>query len=235
MLFAALLFIATMQSLMMLLTELGNQIMTTGFEQSQWVHPSDRVLVQEIPASVFWHYIQQHHERLSLHFAYWVGQMLSFQLPLVMLYIGLGRWRQWQNYFTLMLWAWPIATPFVTFSIYRHQTPMRQQFLRYLAIGLGFVGLIIFAFVPQIVLQLIGQMLAFLFVATLFTICGVVFGLTYIFTVLTGNIGMSGEIEREGLSYGMAVLGYFELFWFGLWLKQRLRRRSLYPNGCAKL
>ncbi len=225
-LLAALLFIASMQSIMMLLTELGNQIMATRFEQSQWVHPDDRVLVQEIPSSVFWHYIQQHHTPLSLRFVHWVGQMLSFQLPLVMVYIGLGRWQKWQSYFTLMLWAWPIATPFVGFAIYRRQTPTWQKFLRYLGIGIGFIGLGIFAFAPHVMLQFIGQLLAFLLAAIWFLIGGVVFGLIYIFTILTGSIGMSGEIEREGLSYGMAVLGYFELFWLGLFLKQRLQRRS---------
>ncbi len=40
---------------------------------------------------------------------------------------------------------------------------------------------------------------------------------------------MSGEIEREGLSYGMAVLGYFELFWFSLFLKRRLPRTTAKP------
>jgi hypothetical protein len=225
-LFTALLLITSMQSLMMLLIELGNQIMTTGFEQSQWVHPDDRVLVQAIPASVFWHYIQQHHAKLSLRFGHWLGQMLVFQLPLVMLYIGLGRWRQWQHDFALMLWAWPIATPFVGFAIYRRQAPTRQQFLRYLGIGIGFIGLGSFAFAPHVMLQFIGQFLTFLFVAIWFMISGVMFALLYTFTVLLGDLGMSGEIEREGLSYSIAVIGYFELFWFSLFLKQRLQRRS---------
>jgi hypothetical protein len=123
-----------------------------------------------------------------------------------------------------MLWAWPIATPFVGFAIYRSQTPTWQRFLRYLGIGMGFVGLGIFAVAPQGVIRSIGYLLAFLVAAVCFMLSGMTFALIYTFTVLSGNIGLSGEMEREGLSYGLAVLGYFELFWFGLFLTQYFRR-----------
>jgi hypothetical protein len=226
MLFTALLCVVSMQSLMMLLTEIGESIMTTGFEQSQWVHPVDRVLVQEIPSSVFWHYIQQEHGSLSRRFAYWVGKMLSVQFPLVLSYIGLGRWRKWQQSFALMLWAWPIATPFVGFTIYRHQTPTRQKFLVYLSITINCLGISCFALATDTTLQVIGQVLTFLVAAIWFMLCGTIYALIHAPFVLSGRMGMVGEADREGLSYGLAVIGYFELFWIGLWLKQRLHKRS---------
>jgi hypothetical protein len=67
-------------------------------------------------------------------------------------------------------------------------------------------------------------LLAFPLAAVCFMLSGMTFALIYTFTVLSGHIGMSGEMEREGLSYGLAVLGYFELFWFALFLTQYLRR-----------
>jgi hypothetical protein len=223
-LWSALFFTVTMQSIMLLLSEIGSQIMATGFEESQWVYHRTGLFVETIPTAVFWHYIQRHYGQIGLGFSRWLGLLLGFQLPLVVMYLSLARWRKRQRYFTLMLWAWPIATPFVGFAIYRCQTPARQQFLRYLGIGIGFVGLGVFAVAPQGMVQWIGYFLAFLLAAIVFIMSGMVCALTYIFTVLSGQIGMSGEMEREGLSYGLAVLGYFELFWVGLFLRQNFRR-----------
>jgi hypothetical protein len=226
-LLSGLFFTITMQSIMWLLAEIGSQIMAQGFDQSQWVYHRSGVLVETIPTAVFWHYIQQHYVQISRGFGGWVILLLGLQLPLVVMYLGLARWRRWQRYFTLMLWAWPIATPFVGFAIYCSQTPTWQRFLRYLGIGIGFVGLGIFAVAPQGVIRSIGYFLAFLLAAVFFMLGGMTLALTYTFTVLSGHIGMSGEMEREGLSYGLAVLGYFELFWFGLFLTQYFRRLNL--------
>ncbi len=223
-LLSALFFTATMQSIMLLLPEIGSQIIATGFDESQWVYHRTGVMIETIPTTVFWHYIQQYYIPVSLGFSWRIVFLLLLQLPMVVMYLGLACWRKRQRYFTLMLWAWPIATPFVGLAIYRCQTPARQQFLHYLGIGIGFVGLAVFAVVPQGMMQWIGYFLAFLLAAVCFIMSGMVFALTYIFTVLSGQIGMSGEMEREGLSYGLAVLGYFELFWFGLFLTQYFRR-----------
>jgi hypothetical protein len=223
-LLAAFIFIVSMQSLMMLLPDLGSQITRAGFDESQWTYHRTGVLIEAIPAAVFWHYIQQHYVQVSLSFSGCMGLLLSLQLPMVVMNLALGHRRKVQHYFTLMLWAWPIATPFVAFVIYRHQTPTRQQFLRYLGIGIGLISLGIVAFAPQTALQFIGYCLVCLIAAIGFMMGGVVFALTYTFTVPFGAIGMSGEMEREGLSYGLAVLGYFELFWFGLFITRRFRR-----------
>jgi hypothetical protein len=223
-LLAAFFFTVTMQSIMVLLADIGRQIMAQGFDQSQWVYHRSGLLVETISTAVFWHYIQEHSVQISRGFGGWVVLLLGLQFPLVGMYLVLARWRKWQRYFTLMLWAWPIATPFVGFSIYRSQTPTRQQFLRYLGIGIGFVGLGIFAVMPQQMIRSIGYFLAFLLAVVFFTPMSMALALSYTFMVFSGNIGMSGEMEREGLSYGLAVLGYFELFWFGLFLTQNFRR-----------
>jgi hypothetical protein len=223
-LLAAFSFTVSMQSIMMLLPELGSQITKAGFDESQWTYHRTGVLIEAIPSVVFWHYIQQHSVQVSLSFGGYMGLLLGLQLPMVVMNLALGRRRKLQHYFTLMLWAWPIATPFVAFQIYRHQTPTRQQFLRYLGLGLGLIGLGIFAFAPQLVLQFIGYCLVCPIAAISFMIGGVMFALIYTFTVPFGAIGMSGEVEREGLSYGLAVIGYFELFWFGWFITQRFHR-----------
>jgi hypothetical protein len=208
-----------MQSAMMLLIDLGDQIIKTEFARSQWIHPADRVLVQAIPAPVFWSYIHQHQPQTLNQFGQKLQQILGLQLPLVLVYIRLIRWRKWQRYFTLMLWAWPIATPWVALSIYRSQSSQVQKVLRYLGLFFTLIALSFFTAQPQTALQAIWHLISFLVAAIWFSISGIIFACIHTITVLSGNIGMDGEMDREGLSYGLAAIGYFELFWLSLFLK----------------
>jgi uncharacterized RDD family membrane protein YckC len=78
----------------------------------------------------------------------------------------------------------------------------------------------------QTALPAIGNLVALIITAIWFSICGVFLACFYTITVLFGNIGMSGEMEREGIAYWLAAIGYFELFWFSLSLKHGYNQKS---------
>jgi hypothetical protein len=183
-----------------------------------------------LPSAIVWSYIDQHKAAII---GLWLGKLLTllvFQLPLVALYVGLGRRRRWQNNLALLLWAWPIVTPLSLWNIYRALSPQQRQILRAIGIGLGFMGILVFAFFPHQVINAIPLALSYLvglpLLGTWFACAGVFMAGIQTFSLLSGNLGFSGEWEREGLSYFVALLGYFELLWFGLWLYPYLIRCS---------
>lgn len=221
-------FIAFMQSLMLVLSDVHRKIIAAKFGESQWIWHRTGLFVETLPSAVVWQYIDQHKAAIIGN---WIGGLptvLILQFPLVAFYMGLSQRRRWQNCLALMLWAWPIVTPLIIWNNYRALSPLQRQRLRAIGIGLGFIGLIIFAFFPHQVIHAIPLALGYLIgiplLGTWFAGAGVFMAGIQTFSLLSGNLGFSGEWEREGLSYFVSLLGYFELLWFGLWLYPYLIR-----------